>query len=335
LQSPEHNVKPTQRYFLVLCRKYLKTTPLICSFWFCKSYTDPTSIDAFGHIIAALTCLIFVQCVTEWVVRDHIVTVTSAARHPFVPPETGLAASIYGEYKIHVYPLLKNFTHVDSAFLTGPFSSGFMSPIASRTNTAIEYGSRGWDYLFTHVPLLMTTLKVFDLPSLVAQHHHDMCHDLCADGMECLLSHDPMRFQSLGRWIFFPYLAGIALYYTFIAVPLAGSLFGTWLAVSLNVFKCQCDLAFSSLQIQHYKNFVKLHIKEDGELEIFAIGLQKVPTKWVKDPAWEGNYPNRKRSTIRPSWSLQRPSKWIPMKDSNRHEPQIIDYCCIPKRRMK
>ena len=30
--------------------------------------------------------------------------------------------------------------------------------------------------------------------------------------------------------------------------------------------------------------FVKLHIEENGELEVFAIGLKKVPIKWVKDP---------------------------------------------------
>ena len=30
--------------------------------------------------------------------------------------------------------------------------------------------------------------------------------------------------------------------------------------------------------------FVKLHIEENGELEVFAIGLKKVPIKWVKYP---------------------------------------------------
>ena len=125
-----------------------------------------------------------------------------------------------------------------------------------------------------------------------------MCSHLCADGVECLLSHDPMRFQTIRRGVFVPYLAAVTLYYIFMAVPIAGSIFGTWLAVSLNIFKSQCDLAFSSLQIQHYKNFVKLHIKDDGELEIFAIGLRKVPTKWVKDHKFDDCNSRKKRKEV-------------------------------------
>ena len=265
--------------------------------------------------------------------KEQIVKVTTGTRNPFATPHTGIAGSIYDEYKTHVYPVLKNFTHAGStAVLVGPFNTELMTSTASKIKTVMEYGSNTWDFLFTHVPLLKTTLKIFDLPSLVAQNHHDMCSHLCADGMECLMSHDPIRFQTIKRGTFVPYLVGITLYYVFIAVPMAGNIFGTWLAVSLNIFKCQCDLAFSSLQIQHYKNFLKLHIKEDGELEVFAIGLQKVPTAWVKDPAYEEM---ESKFDGRPSWSWKYPSKWIPAKRSKYHTPQIVDYVCIPKRRIK
>ena len=80
--------------------------------------------------------------------------------------------------------------------------------------------------------------------------------------------------------------------------------------------------------------FVKLHIEENGELEVFAIGLQKVPIKWVKDPNFVDRHA-RRRKTFDPSWSLNHPSKWIPKNPAKNQDPRIIDYVCIPKRRIK
>ena len=268
----------------------------------------------------------------EWTVKYDIVALSTSS--PFTSPHGSLAGSLYGEYKTHFYPVLKNFTHHDSNPALVDFDSGTLPSMFSIMKVFIEYSRAGLYFLFTHVPLLKTTLKVFDLPTLVGQSHNDMCSHLCADGVECLWSHDPMRFQTISRGIFVPYVAGVTLYFIFVAVPMAGSIFGTWLAVSLNIFKSQCDLAFSSLQIQHYKNFVKLHIKENGELEVFAIGLKKVPIKWVKDPNFVDRHA-RRRKTFDPSWSLNHPSKWIPKNPAKNQDPRIIDYVCIPKRRIK
>jgi hypothetical protein len=161
-----------------------------------------------------------------------------------------------------------------------------------------------------------------------------MCEALCKDGMECMFSHDYIRFQYIPRSTFYPYLFAIGLYFVFLAVPLAGSVFGTWLAVSLNVFKTQTNLAYSSLMIQHWKNFLKLHITNDGDLEVFAIGLQYVPTKWTRDPLWEAGYdPASIHEDVMPSWSLNRPSKWIPVKQEC--DLKVVDYVKIPKRRIQ
>lgn len=72
----------------------------------------------------------------------------------------------------------------------------------------------------------------------------------------------------------------------------------------------------------------------DGDLEVFAIGLQSVPTKWTRDPFWEGEYDTLKMQTdVMPSWSLNRPSKWIPVKEEC--NLKVVDYVKIPKRRIK
>lgn len=127
-------------------------------------------------------------------------------------------------------------------------------------------------------------------------------------------------------------MLAISLYFLCVAIPFAGGIFGTWLTVSSNVFQSQANLSFSALMFEHYKNFLKLHIKENGELEVFAIGLQKVPTKWCKDSQWDGR--RSKWQKQEPTWLWEKPSKWIPQKDMKVFQPQIVDYTCIAKRQI-
>lgn len=81
-----------------------------------------------------------------------------------------------------------------------------------------------------------------------------------------------------------------------------------------------------------------MHIDENGDLEIFAIGLNRVPKKWRKDPTWDGGEKDNHvvacddaSSTISPSWMWKTPSKWIPWRNSDKFAPQIIDYSKIVK----
>lgn len=81
-----------------------------------------------------------------------------------------------------------------------------------------------------------------------------------------------------------------------------------------------------------------MHIDETGDLEIFAIGLNRVPKKWRKDPSWEGDAKNHAvagddaSSTMSPSWLWKTPSKWVPWRNSDKFAPQVIDYSKITKR---
>lgn len=52
---------------------------------------------------------------------------------------------------------------------------------------------------------------------------------------------------------------------------------GLYLLLALNLFGAHADDAFSSLRIQDYKHFLRLHITEEGDLEIFPIGIRRVP----------------------------------------------------------
>ena len=86
-----------------------------------------------------------------------------------------------------------------------------------------------------------------------------------------------------GRFIYpnpiLQFLAGGAA--IFFAGWIAGSfVMGLYLLISLNVFGRHDEEAFSALRIEDYKNFLRLHISEDGTLTIYPIQVEKVPRKW-------------------------------------------------------
>ncbi len=71
---------------------------------------------------------------------------------------------------------------------------------------------------------------------------------------------------------------------------LVGSLImGIYLFISLNLFKKHSNEAFSSLAIEDYKNFIRIKINNDGNLEVFPIGIKRVPRKWKETGATDGS----------------------------------------------
>jgi hypothetical protein len=73
-------------------------------------------------------------------------------------------------------------------------------------------------------------------------------------------------------------------------------LLGMYLLISLNVFGRHMNEAFSSLRIEDWKHFLRLHIDEGGRLTIFPIGIRRVPRIWkesTKDtgPRFESDDP--------------------------------------------
>jgi hypothetical protein len=55
---------------------------------------------------------------------------------------------------------------------------------------------------------------------------------------------------------------------------------GLYLLLSLNFFGRHGNEAFSSLGIEDFKNFIRLHINADGDLTIYPVGIRRVPRKW-------------------------------------------------------
>lgn len=62
------------------------------------------------------------------------------------------------------------------------------------------------------------------------------------------------------------------------------TLMGIYLLISIRVFKRHANESFSSLRIQDYKHFLRMHIDPTGRLRIYAIALDRVPRAWKPNP---------------------------------------------------
>ncbi|KAE8892553.1 hypothetical protein PF006_g5056 [Phytophthora fragariae] len=142
-------------------------------------------------------------------------------------------------------------------------------------------------------------MTIFDVPEVVALHRNK----ICASG-----------FDSLGRMELWTYYASVFPYFWVLATPVVSFVFGTYLYLSLNMFGCHYNEAFSSLRIASYKNFLRLHFDKEGRLEIFAFGVDKMPRRWCRDPKWSGgNGPRASLERNLPSFKWTRPSYWKPL----------------------
>ena len=290
---------------------------------------------AFGQIFVALACLLFVEMMTEYVIDEGLVaTKDVVGMEADLSCSTAMASSIFDEYE-------SRFKISNAIIFAEPPD---LLPSCRFDESIYDSVSQAFTWLVREVPFLKMTLALFDLPGkaechfifaansqltfelgTIAATHVQMCTVLCADGAYCLYRNDHMLYQQLDRYTILKYGLSIGLYYIVFVVPLAGSLFGSWLALSLNWLKCQYDAGFSSLRMEHWKNFLRLHIDDNGDLEIFAIGLHRVPKKWRRDPN------SRPDMAAQPSWKWRRPSKWIPQRESRKCKPQQIDYTKIKK----
>eukprot|EP00565_Helicotheca_tamesis_P008340 CAMPEP_0185739000 /NCGR_PEP_ID=MMETSP1171-20130828/34377_1 /TAXON_ID=374046 /ORGANISM="Helicotheca tamensis, Strain CCMP826" /LENGTH=314 /DNA_ID=CAMNT_0028410415 /DNA_START=350 /DNA_END=1294 /DNA_ORIENTATION=+ len=290
--------------------------------------------------MGALTCLLFVQCVTEWTIYEGIVKVTDVKtlQHNVGDGGIDLASSIYEEYTSHFSHMFDDLCPINATVATQDFGLGSSITASERFYAGvISLIARFFTWLFTEVPFLKAILSIFDLPGNIAENHSSICDVLCVDGTPCMLGNNLNLYQHIDRVTILSYLGSISLYFITFAIPFAGNLFGTWLALSLNVFKAQYEGGFASLRMQHWKNFLKLHIKDNGDLEVYSIGLHRVPQNWIKDPLWNSSnsHKNKDRSNRNdcvPTWQWNTPSKWIPEKKSKKFTPEVVDFTCIQKR---
>ena len=286
-------------------------------------------LHALAHISSALLVLLFVETMAEFVMKEGMVASQNVGRSQSL--STGLASSIFDEYNAHFSHVLEDFHIVGNNSTLFHHSQEELRSCRA-DEELYEKVSSTFSWIYREAPLLKTVLAVFDLPGTIGSTHMKMCKVLCSGNSPCTYSNEFLLYQQLDRATILKYLSAISLYFVIFAVPIAGNVFGTWLALSLNVFNCQYDEGFSSLRMEHWKNFLKFNVGSNGDLEIFTIGLQRVPKSWKKDPHWGGNCNNlngKEATSTAPSWSLSTPSKWIPRRNTKKFLPEVIDHVKI------
>jgi alpha-beta hydrolase superfamily lysophospholipase len=68
--------------------------------------------------------------------------------------------------------------------------------------------------------------------------------------------------------------------FVLIAGLIAGTVTGIYLVISDRFFDLHHNDVFAVQSLIDYRNFVRLHIRSDGVLEIYPIGLRRVPRRW-------------------------------------------------------
>ncbi|MEX2490416.1 MAG: hypothetical protein WD425_01505 [Nitrospirales bacterium] len=94
--------------------------------------------------------------------------------------------------------------------------------------------------------------------------------------------------------------AALALVFALGAI-IGSFLFGAYLFVCLTYFGKQVSAAFSGLRIQDWKSFLRFRIDARGNLEIYAIGIDRVCRRWKRSdgehPSTLVPHPKDKRAT--------------------------------------
>ena len=99
-------------------------------------------------------------------------------------------------------------------------------------------------------------------------HHQVMAvtrTNICKEGME-----------SLSRSGAVIYYASVFLYFWVFSTPVVSLVFGSYLYICINWLHIHFDEAFSSLRIANYKSFTRFHIKENKDIEVFTLAVDKV-----------------------------------------------------------
>ncbi len=86
-----------------------------------------------------------------------------------------------------------------------------------------------------------------------------------------------------------------------------GVIMGLYLLISLNVFARHNTEAFSSLRIEDFRSWLRLHVARDGALHIYPVGIERVARRWTAATP-----------------SAERPSRLVP-NDPDATAPHLIE----------
>ena len=68
---------------------------------------------------------------------------------------------------------------------------------------------------------------------------------------------------------------------------MGSGLMGLYLYISARCYR-MLDKAYAALRIEDWKSFVRIHVRKDGALTIYPVGIHRVPRRWARRTALNG-----------------------------------------------
>ena len=100
-------------------------------------------------------------------------------------------------------------------------------------------------------------------------------------------------------------------YFWLLATPVVGVLFGCYLYACCNWLGVHHDEAFSALRVREHKGFTRLRVARNGDLHVYTVATDAVPSSWREDPRWRGPRGGGGGSAALPHEAAH-PSRWAP-----------------------
>ncbi len=184
--------------------------------------------------------------------------------------------------KILLFPFYNPFFGIFTAFAylpvvwmslkTGSGGGSFVSSLLRAfLNMLQTAGGFSWTAIMVLIFIVFTDTRK-KIYRWVAGFFHALSHIFAALSISIAL----FPTISFGAWTYW-----IRFFAMFTGGYILGSfLMGVYLFISVNIFRRRSDEAFSALRTQDYKNFLRLHLAENGSLEVYPIAIEKIPRKW-------------------------------------------------------
>ena len=218
------------------------------------------------HIFCAISCCLFIELVTELAAEELFLGVGGRGRGRGAGADVAMSDSLMDEFETHFAGMFNTALetvnenlNLNSVVLLPPDTDfGRVGNMCRHVMEIVEN--------LVKIPSVKHIYDVIDVPGTLVRTHEQICAAGRGGGG---------GVGGVDRFVVVSYFGSLALYYFVLAIPIAGFVFGGWLCITLNYFKAQHNEGFSSLRIQHWKNLLKCHVRSDGDLEIFAIGLDR------------------------------------------------------------
>ena len=207
-----------------------------------------------AHYIGSLTVIILMEMIIEAAVENELV----GTKSPF------------DTFRTHFHGTHQVLEHID-----GHYTFGVITKFLKMLFTVV-------DITGFHVSLRNTicTAKAHQMQLLLQQFGGGV-------PVETLIGSELKSYLVPSRFTRVLYQITAFLFYFIFAAPLVSFIVGLYLFLSAKYFG-KFNEAFSSLRLQTYKNFVRFHLKHDGSLHCYVVGVDDVPRRWRQDPKWDG-----------------------------------------------